>query len=68
MQKAIEAVFENGVFKPEGAITFKEHTKVRLIIKDISSVALSSSGIVSSRNSGAVDSIAVDPEFLFEEA
>ncbi|PIV82885.1 MAG: hypothetical protein COW52_11205, partial [Nitrospirae bacterium CG17_big_fil_post_rev_8_21_14_2_50_50_9] len=68
MPKTIDAVYENGVFKPEGTIAFKEHTKVRLIVEDIRSVALSTSGIIPSRNSRYADSIAVDPEFLFEEA
>jgi len=32
MQKTIDAVFEDGVFKPVKKIIMREHTKLRLII------------------------------------
>ena len=34
MTKTIEAIFENGVFKPVSPLDLSEHKKVTLIIKD----------------------------------
>lgn len=34
MTKTIEAIFENGVFKPISPLKLSEHKKVTLIIKD----------------------------------
>ena len=34
MAKTVEAVFENGVFKPISPLTLSEHKRVTLIIKD----------------------------------
>ncbi len=34
MTKTIEAIFENGVFKPTSPLKLSEHKKVTLIIKD----------------------------------
>ncbi len=35
MTKAIEAIFENGVFKPKKLPNIPEHKKVSLIIEDL---------------------------------
>jgi predicted DNA-binding antitoxin AbrB/MazE fold protein len=32
MPKTIEAIYENGVFKPTKKVTIPEHSKIRLII------------------------------------
>ena len=34
MTKTVEAIFENGVFKPISPLSLSEHKKVTLIIKD----------------------------------
>jgi predicted DNA-binding antitoxin AbrB/MazE fold protein len=68
MSKTIEAIYENGVFKPVSAVEIKEHTLVHLIIEDAKSVAMSTSGIIPARSKQAVDEIALEPEFLPEEA
>ena len=68
MPKVIDAVFENGVFKPIGKIEIKEHERVHLIIKETESVAMATSGIIPARNSKTIDVIALEPEFLPEEA
>lgn len=68
MPRVIDAVFKNGVFKPTSAVAIKEYTKVHLTIEETESIAFSTSGIVPARNKQSVDDIALEPEFLPEEA
>ncbi|MBM4136807.1 MAG: DUF104 domain-containing protein [Nitrospira sp.] len=68
MPKTIEAVYENGVFKPIYNVEIKEHARVRLVIEETGSIALSTSGIIPARDKQAVNTIALEPEFLPEEA
>lgn len=68
MPRTIEAIYENGVFKPVKSVDIKDHAVVRIIIEDAKTVALSTSGMIPSRNSKVVDTIALEPEFLPEEA
>ncbi len=67
MQKHVDAVFENGVFKPVYPVVLKEHERVHLIIEETVSVAEATSGMIPARNSRTVDIIALEPEFLPEE-
>ena len=46
MSKTIEAIYENGVFKPLEKIELNEHQKIEIIIKEIKNVAKASQGIV----------------------
>ena len=68
MSKVIDAVYENGVFKPLGKVEIKEHERVHLIIEEAESIAMATSGIIPARDSKTVDAIALEPEFLPEEA
>lgn len=34
MQKAIDAIYENGVFKPTKKVSLREHAKLRLIVME----------------------------------
>lgn len=70
MSKVIDAIFENGVFKPLGKVEIKEHERLQIIIKEkeAESVAMATSGIIPARDSKTIDSIALEPEFLPEEA
>lgn len=68
MPQTIEAIYEDGVFKPVKRVDIKDHAVVRIIIEDTKTVALSTSGMIPSRNSKIVDTIALEPEFLPEEA
>ncbi len=68
MPKTIEAVYENGVFKPVSTVEVKEHSIVRLIIEEAASIARATSGIIPAKNSESIDQIALDTEFLPEEA
>jgi predicted DNA-binding antitoxin AbrB/MazE fold protein len=70
MSKAIDAIYENGVFKPLEKVSLKEHERVHIIIeelKKVESTALDTSGIIPVRSSKVVDIIALEPEFLPEE-
>lgn len=67
MHRTIEAIYENGVFKPISPIPIKEHVRVHLVIEEAESVALATSGMVPARNGEAVEMIALEPEFLPEE-
>ena len=68
MSRVINAIYENGVFKPLEEVSFKEHEKVHIVIKEAESIAMSTSGIIPAKNSNAIDTIALEPEFLPEEA
>jgi predicted DNA-binding antitoxin AbrB/MazE fold protein len=68
MPKTIEAIYENGVFKPVSPVEIGEHEIVRLIIEEVKSIAMTTSGIIPAKSREAVDKIALDPEFLPEEA
>ena len=67
MQKHIDAVYENGVFKPISHVAFREHGRGHLIVEEAESVAMATSGMIPLRNSKTVDIIALEPEFLPEE-
>jgi len=64
MPKVIDAVYEDGVFKPVSAVGIREHSRVHLTVEDAESVALATSGMVPSRDRKSVDEIALEPEFL----
>jgi len=68
MPKTIEAIYENGVFKPFSPVEITEHEIVRLIIEGSRSIAIATSGIIPAKSRQAVDKIALAPEFLPEEA
>jgi predicted DNA-binding antitoxin AbrB/MazE fold protein len=34
MSQAVDAVYEDGVFKPNGAVTLRDKTRVRLLIEE----------------------------------
>jgi predicted DNA-binding antitoxin AbrB/MazE fold protein len=63
MSKTVEAIYENGVFRPISSVAIKDHAIVRLIIEEAKGVAAASSGMISARSKEAVNRIALDPEF-----
>lgn len=67
MGKTIEAIYENGVFKPTSAVDIKDHARVRITIENAKSVALSTSGIIPAKDAQTINKIALEPEFLSEE-
>lgn len=70
IHKVIDAIYENGVFKPLEKVTLKEHERVHIVIEEpeeIESTATATSGMIPVRNSKVVDIIALEPEFLPEE-
>ena len=70
MSKVIDAIYENGVFKPLEKVTLKEHERVHIVIEKpekIESTATATSGMIPVRNNEVVDIIALEPEFLPEE-
>jgi len=67
MHKTVEAVYENGVFKPVSKFAMPEHIRVRLTIEDAGSVALATSGIIPAKNRTTIDEIAISSEFLPDE-
>lgn len=62
MSKTIEAIYENGVFKPLEKIELNEHQKIEIIIKEIKNVAKASQGIVKG-TSEAIEDVALNPEY-----
>jgi predicted DNA-binding antitoxin AbrB/MazE fold protein len=68
MPKTIEAVYENGVFKPVSSVEIKDHAIVRLIIEEAKGVAIATSGMIPSKNKETINRIALEPEFSPDEA
>lgn len=68
MQKHVDAIYENGVFKPVSPVAVKDREVVHLIIQGREKVAAATSGMIPARDSATVDMIALEPEFLPEEA
>jgi predicted DNA-binding antitoxin AbrB/MazE fold protein len=46
MSQILEAIYENGVFKPLEKVDLKEHQKIEIFIKEKESVAKKSQGIL----------------------
>lgn len=70
MSKVIDAIYENGVFKPLEKVFLKEHERVHIVIEEperIESTAMATSGMILVKSSKVVDIIALEAEFLPEE-
>lgn len=67
MARTIDAIYEDGIFKPLSTLDLRDHTRVRLTIEEGESVAKTTSGIIIPRHGDIVDKIALEPEFLPEE-
>jgi predicted DNA-binding antitoxin AbrB/MazE fold protein len=67
MPKVIQAVYENGVFKPVGKIDLQEHQQVEIVLSEMSSVTQKTQEILKGLDDDAVNDIALSPEFLPEE-
>jgi predicted DNA-binding antitoxin AbrB/MazE fold protein len=68
MAKVIQAVYENGVFKPMGKIELREHQQVEIVLSEMSSVTQNTQGILKGLDDNAINDIALSPEFLPEES
>jgi len=62
MHKIIEAIYENGVLKPLTALELKEHEKVEIIIKEKTSSAKMSQGIVKG-DPKVIEDVALNPQY-----
>jgi predicted DNA-binding antitoxin AbrB/MazE fold protein len=68
MPKVIQAVYENGVFKPIGKIDLRERQQVELVLREMSSATQKTQGILKGLDDAAINDIALSPEFLPEES
>lgn len=68
MPKSLEAVYEDGVFKPLSPVKLKEHEKVKITLEEVKSVVKATSGMFSGLDDNTIDEIALSPEFLPEGA
>lgn len=68
MPKVIQAVYENGVFKPTGKIDLREHQQVEIVLSERPSVTQKTQGILKGLDDAAINDIALSPEFLPEES
>lgn len=46
MPKVIQAIYENGVFKPVGKVDLQEHQQVEIVLSEMSSVTQRTQGIL----------------------
>lgn len=67
MPKVIQALHENGAFKPVGKIDLQEHQQVEIVLSEMSGVTQKTQGILKGLDDDAVNDIALSPEFLPEE-
>ncbi len=69
MRLEFEAVYENGVLKPDRPLPLKDQERVRLNVEQALSHARQSSGVVAPQGDPAlVDLLAMDPEMDLEES
>jgi predicted DNA-binding antitoxin AbrB/MazE fold protein len=68
MAKVIQAVYENGVFKPKEKIELREHQQVEIVLSELSSVTQNTQEILKGLDDNAINDIALSPEFLPEES
>lgn len=68
MPKVIQAVYENGVFKPVGKIDLREHQQVELVLSEMASATQKTQGILKDLDDADINDIALSPEFLPEES
>jgi len=69
MSLTVEAVYENGVLKPAQPLPLKEHERVRLTVHAGSSPLVDAYGLMGwTGDAETLERIALDPEFLPEEA
>jgi predicted DNA-binding antitoxin AbrB/MazE fold protein len=69
MSITIEAIYENGVLKPVQPLPLKERETVRIIIEGMPSQLVEAYGIMGwMGDAETLERIALDPEFLPEEA
>ena len=65
----VEAIYENGVLKPDRPLPFSEHERVRLSIQAAVDPVLASAGIFGWRgDSATLERIALEPEFGIRES
>jgi len=62
MSRTIEAIYEDGVFKPVEKIDLKEHQRIEIFIKEKESVAKRSQGILKG-DPKVIEEIALSPEY-----
>ncbi|MGE0643515.1 MAG: antitoxin family protein [Nitrospira sp.] len=68
MAKVIQAVYEDGVFKPVDKIDLPEHQRVEIVLQETASTTRKIQGIVKGLDSRTIDDLALSPEFLPEES
>ena len=68
MPKVIQAVYENGVFKPVGKIDLREHQQVEIVLSEMPSATQKTRGILKGLDDATINDIALSPEFLPEES
>jgi predicted DNA-binding antitoxin AbrB/MazE fold protein len=69
MAITVEAVYENGVLKPSEPLPWKDGERVRVVVSSLDSPILKAYGIMGwTGDAQTLERIALDPEFLPEEA
>jgi len=68
MPKVIQAIYENGVFKPVGKIDLREHQQVEIVLSEMPSATQKTQGILKGLDDATINDIALSPEFLPEES
>jgi predicted DNA-binding antitoxin AbrB/MazE fold protein len=69
MPLTVEAIYENGVLKPTQPLPLKEHEHVRLTLHTEDSPLVRAYGILGwTGDAETLERVALDPEFLLEEA
>ena len=68
MPKVIQAVYENGVFKPVGKIDLREHQQVEIVLSEMASATQKTQGILKGLDDATINDIALSTELLPEES
>jgi predicted DNA-binding antitoxin AbrB/MazE fold protein len=69
MTNIVDAVYEDGFLKPAEPLPWKDGERVRIAVSSLESPLLASYGIMGwTGDAEILERIALDPEFLLEEA
>jgi predicted DNA-binding antitoxin AbrB/MazE fold protein len=66
MAITIEAVYENGVFKPLGALPLREHQQVQITVEEPVDWVYRTRGIIPCSDSALIQGAAMDPDLEYD--
>jgi predicted DNA-binding antitoxin AbrB/MazE fold protein len=61
MAISVEATYEDGVLKPSGPLTLREHARVLIVIHPVDNRASATAGLIPCTDATLIEHVALDP-------